>query len=462
MSSSSRALLPASRLTDLVNALLHSHLVAIHENMSLNVGDERSQSFRLLQLPREIRDLIYEHALVRDTIPIDCAAVEGPGYRKHTGFPCSSSPQLHETYPLVRPVVHRRTWFLPVHDLKVDIQGGTWMEPKRVQMTYQLAPSCTRPKDTCHQDKAALQLLLVCRRVCDEARPLFYKDNVFSFISNFPISTALAFLQDRPAAVLPLLSSIEIALTEDNNMRGTAKAHFPPTTRSSDCLVLQHAFDYFTDLCKLLSSPAIQLRRLYLTIESLSSYGDSQPQALLECLAWEIEKSSDERPWIATWIQPLLEIKSLESVKIYWISDRPRVRRMSDTLSAMQRSMLKHTDSNLNNKNYTSWSHELEFGILKAYDDVITTTVLFNPQTENLEWGDCSCEDRLCGLEHIYARESGNERAYYKCGVATWKEHKTCFTGFKSAYTSYCQLDSKGSLQVTDRRSPTCAVHLNQ
>ena len=433
-----------------------------YENMGFDVGDKRFQPSRLLQLPREIRDLIYEHALVRDTIPIDCAAVEGPGYRKHSGFSCPSSPQLHDTYPLVRPMAYRKTWFLPVHDLKVDIQGGTWMEPKRVQMTYQLAPSCTRTKDTCHQSKVVLQLLLVCRRVHAEARPLFYKNNIFSFIGKFPISTAVAFLQDRPAEVLPLLSSIEIALTEDNNMRGTTEAHFPSTTRSSDCLVLQHAFHYFTDLCQLLSSPTIQLRRLYLTIESLSSYGDIQPQSLVECLAWEIEKSSTERPWIATWIQPLLRIEGLESVKIYWVSDRPRVRRMSDTLSAMQRSMLKHTDSNLGDKNYTLQGHELEFGILKAYDDVTTTTVVFNPQTENLEWGDCSCEDRLRGLEHICEKEPGKGRAYYKCGVATWKEYRTCFSGFKSAYTSYCELDIKGSQPIAGQRSPTCAVHLNQ
>ncbi|KAF1929081.1 uncharacterized protein M421DRAFT_49618, partial [Didymella exigua CBS 183.55] len=295
---------------------------------------------RLLQLPRELRELIYEHAIIRDTIPIDCAVVKGPGYRKHTGYPYASSPQLHEAYPLSHDVAYRRIWSLPIYDLNVDIQGGTWMEPKRAQMTYQLGATCRRPDYAHCHDKAAIQLLQVCRMVHDEARPLFYKKNIFSFTGRFSVSTALAFIQDLSTTALPLLSSIEIVLTEGNNMRGTAEAHYPPTTRSSDCLVLQHAFHYFTDLCALLASSTVQLRHLYLTIESQSGYGDSQPQALSECIAWEVEKSSSPRPWVASWIQPLLKIQGLESIKVYWISDRPRLRRMSDTLSTMQQSML--------------------------------------------------------------------------------------------------------------------------
>ena len=416
-------------------------------------------SSRLLQLPREIRDIIYEHALVRDTIPIDCAVIEGPGYRKLMGFPCPYSPQLHEAYPLSRDVTYRRTWSLPIYDLKVDIQGGTWMEPKRAQMTYQLAPPCARPNDAYRHDEIAIQLLQVCRTINDEARPLFYKRNVFSFTDKFPISTALAFLQDRPETALSLLSSIELILTEDNNMRGTAEAHFPPTTRSSDCLVLQHAFHHFANLCTLLSSSAVHLRRLYLSIESLSSYGDSQPGSLSECLAWEIEKNNSERPWVAPWIQPLLQIESLEAVKVYWISDRPRIRRMSDTLSTMQRSMLERTDVKEVDEGHNFRGHELEFGILKSHCDHILTTLVLNPQAEYLERGDCTCEDLPTGLEHIAKEDSGATRAFYKCGVATWKEHLNSFTGFKGAYTAYCELNSSCCSRTARRRSSPCAVH---
>jgi hypothetical protein len=251
--------------------------------MSTILQDELAQPSRLLQLPREIRDMIYEHALVRDTIPIDCALVKGPKYRRHTGFLCPSSPELHGAYPLNIPLAHRRTWSLPIYDLKVDIHGGTWMEPKEALMTYQLTRPCASPKKSYRHDHIALQLLQVCRTVYFEASPVFYKNNVFSFTEKFPISTALAFLQDRPTALLSQISSLELALTEDNNMRGSAEAHFPPTRRSSDCLVLQNAFRYFENLCALLSSSVVHLRRLYLTIESMSSCGDNQPESLSEC-----------------------------------------------------------------------------------------------------------------------------------------------------------------------------------
>lgn len=428
--------------------------------------EQRLGSSRFIQLPRELRELIYEHAIVRDTIPIDCAVVKSPGYRKHTGFPCPSSPQLHEAYPLNRDVAYRRTWPLPIYDLNVDIQGGTWMEPKRAQMTYQLGTTCARPDHAHRNDKIAIQLLQVCRTVYDEARPLFYKKNTFSFTGRFPVSTALAFLQDLPTTALPLLSSIEIVLTEDNNMRGTAEAHYPPTTRSSDCLVLQHAFHYFTDLCNLLSSSAIQLRYLYLTIESLSSYGDGQPESLSECLAWEVEKSSSTRPWIASWIHPLLKIESLESVKVYWISDRPRVRRMSDTLSAMQQSMLKRADlkridSGAGGEMRSVQGHELEFGILKSHCDHVVTTLIVDPQTEELRSGKCSCEDQRSSLELVTTALPGRMNSFYRCGIATWKEHQSSFTGFKSAYTAYCELASTCTSRAARWKSSTCSVHLN-
>jgi hypothetical protein len=420
----------------------------------------------LLQLPRELRELIYEHAIVRKTIPINCAVIKGPGYRKHTGYPCSTSPQLHEAYPLNREAVHRRTWSLPIYDLNVDIQGGTWMEPKQAQMTYQLGDTRPKPGHAKRNDKIAIQLLQVCRTLYDEARPLFYKKNIFSFTGRFPVSTAHAFIQDLSTTALPLLSSIEIVLTEDNNMRGSAEAHYPPTTRSSDCLVLQHAFNYFTDLCALLALSTVQLRDLYLTIESRSGYSDSQPQSLSECLAWEVRKSISPRPSIASWVHPLLKIESLESVKVYWISDSPRLRRMSDTLSTMQQSMLKQAelkrvDSGTGGEMHSVHGHEFEFSILKSHCDRVVTTIIADPQTGELIPGDCSCEDQRASLEHISTGLPGPISSFYRCGIATWKEHQTSFTGFKGAYTAYCELTSTQTLSPSRRKSSSCSLHPN-
>lgn len=327
-------------------------------------------------------------------------------------------------------------------------------------MTYQLAASASKPG--CAEkgeDKIAVQLLRVCRTVNREATPLLYKKNVFSFTGQFPVSTALAFLQDRSMEALSQIQALELLLLEDNNMRGSAEAHFPAVTRSSDCLVLQHAFTFFADLCALLSSSVINLRRLYLTIESLSAYGDEQPLFISECLAWETDKSGGERPWVAVWIEPLLRIESLESIGVYWIADRPRVRRMSDTLAALQRSMLKREDSG---NSECERGQEVDFKILKSTYDLLTTTLIFDPQKEELQMGYCSCVDLLEGLEHIDNQERSSDearKAFYKCGVATWKEHQLGFTGFKSAYTAYCQLGSMSSLRRAREGSLTCAVH---
>lgn len=466
MSSPSRASMAVTTFASTVafetHKWYHRRTVTMASSNDTNVLSKCSS--RLLQLPRELRELIYEHAVVRNTIPIECAVVKGPGYRKHTGFPCAASPQLHKAYPLQRDVVHRRTWSLPVYDLNVDIQGGTWMEPKRAQMTYQLGSTCSRPDNTHADDEVAIQLLQVCRAMYDEARPLFYKKNTFSFTGRFPISTALAFIQDLPPMALSFVSSIEIALTEDNNMRGTAEAHYPPTTRSSDCLVLQHAFHCFTDLCTLLASPMAQLKHLYLTIESHSGYGDSQPQSFPECLAWEIEKSSSSRPWTASWIHPLLQIESLEAVKVYWISDRPRLLRMSDTLSTLQQSMinrtdLKRVDSGAGVEMHSTRGHEIEFSILKSHCERIVTTLVVDPRTGDLVSGECSCGHQLTGLEHIPTGFPGPISSFYKCGIASWKEHQASFTGFKGAYTAYCELASSRFPRSGRRASSTCSVH---
>lgn len=455
------------RTTDILQATTRAYESKSTMASSCDINERVPCPSRLLRLPRELRELIYEHALVRCTIPIECAVVRGPGYRKHSGYPCAFSPQLHEAFPLTRKAVHRRTWSLPIYDLDVDIQGGTWMEPKRAQMTYQLGTTCARPNHARQIDGITLQLFQVCRTIHDEARPLFYKKNTFSFTAKFPVSTALAFIQDLSPTALPLLSSIEMVLTEDNNMRGTAEAHYPPTTRSSDCLVLQHAFHYFTGLCDLLASSAVQLRELHLTIESQSSYGDSQPQSLSECLTWEIEKSGSPRPWVASWIHPLLKIRGLESVKIYWISDRPRLHRMSDTLSTMQQSMLKRADLKRVDSGasggevHSAHGHELVFSILKSHCDRIVTTLIFGPHTRDLVFGDCSCEDQQTGLEHVPTGFPGPISSFYKCGRATWKEHQASFTGFKGAYTAYCELVSTSVSHSGRWKSSTCSVHID-
>ena len=123
-------------------------------------------------------------------------------------------------------------------------------------------------------------------------------------------------------------------------MRGTTQAHYPITRRSTDSLVLQYAYHHFTDLCTLMSTPRMQLRNLYLTIDTLASRNGTAPSSVQECLSWEKQRTNQVRPWTSSWLDPLLKVGGLESMTVYWIFDRPRIQRMCDTLSMMRQCML--------------------------------------------------------------------------------------------------------------------------
>ncbi|KAH7401359.1 hypothetical protein BKA66DRAFT_507914 [Pyrenochaeta sp. MPI-SDFR-AT-0127] len=294
------------------------------------------QRSRLLQLPQEIRDLIFEHLLVRDVISIECAVVSIPT-RYTPSRVHSQCEEIYKMYPLRRTRTHRRIWSIPAFDIDLAFSGRDSMNsPETVHMTYQLAESKTS-SPTC---EVQIGLLQVCKQIYSEAMDIFYSKNIFSFTADYRIPTAFAFFCDRPAASLLLIRSLQLALTEDNNMRGTTEAHFPITRRSTDSLVLQYAYRHFTNLCNLLSTPRMQLRTLHLIVDTLDSRNDIAPGSVQQCLIWEEQKINALRPWIAAWIDPLLKVGELDSIMIHWIFDRPRLRRMSDTVIALRQHML--------------------------------------------------------------------------------------------------------------------------
>jgi hypothetical protein len=122
---------------------------------------------------------------------------------------------------------------------------------------------------------------------------------MFSFTADFSIPTAFAFLCDTPAEPFLLISSMELALTEYNNTNGTTETHYPITRRSTDSLVLQYAYNHFTELCTLLSTCRMRLQTLHLTIESLAARhhgGSRSPRTNKDCLLWEVLEITGSRP----------------------------------------------------------------------------------------------------------------------------------------------------------------------
>jgi hypothetical protein len=338
---------------------------------------------QLLQLPREIRDLIYEHALVREVVPIECAVVPIPGATGSCNLGCYED--VIESLPLRRLRIRRRIWSIPTFDIDVSFsEGDAGESQKAVHMTYQLAI----PHEKSPGHSIEIRLLQTCKQIYYEARKCFYGRNTFSFTADFRIPTAFAFLCDRPAESLLLISSMELALTEYNNTSATTEAHYPISRRSTDSLVLQYAYNHFTDLCILLSTSRMRLRNLHLTIESLAERRGIPPRTVTDCLSWEALKTTESRPWVASWIDPLLRLKGLDSLEMVWIFDRPRLRRMADTVSLMRQHMLRETPSGPGNRTDLSDGHKFDFRMLLPRRNEKTPRGYI--AAERFIWGSCS------------------------------------------------------------------------
>jgi hypothetical protein len=289
----------------------------------------------LLQLPREIRDLIYEHMLVRDAIAIDGAITKPTSSSVPDNF-----EELRSCYPLRAPRVHRRLWPMPAFDMNLEAPNSYKNRSFTVYMTYQF----DKQKPSTFETGPNLNMLQTNKQIYTEASKTFYGSNVFSFTGDFRIPTAFAFLCDRPATSLRLIQYLELALMEDSNMRGTPQAHYPTMRRSTDSLVLQYAYHYFTELCTLLSTPRIRLRKLYLIVETMSVPSRPTPSSLYECLAWEkYALAASETRVPPLWLDPLLKIGNLQSMELCWIARHPRLSRMACTVGEMRRHMLAST-----------------------------------------------------------------------------------------------------------------------
>jgi hypothetical protein len=314
----------------------------------------------LLNLPREVRDLIHEYVLVRGVISIECAmtktsSAQSSDYSKEISGAC---------YSLRAPRIQRRLWSLPGFDLDQNDLDNDQYLPSTVYMTYQYARAS---KDGIASRSSVgsmislasadsglstyrvgngldLKWLQVCRQVYEEASRIFYGQNIFSFTGDFRIPTAFAFLCDRPAASLRRIAALELALMEDTNMSGTSQAHYPIIRRATDSLVLQYAYHYFTELCTLLSTSRMRLRKLYLSVETMSTPRVG-PDDLMYSFRTEMEdiRGQDPRP---LWLDPLLNIEDLELVELYWAFRQPRLLRMSQTTALIRKHTLVETPRN--------------------------------------------------------------------------------------------------------------------
>jgi hypothetical protein len=367
--------------------------------------------FRLLQLPREIRDLIYEHVLIRDAIPIECAIT-----KPSSGLTSQVFEELSEHYSLRAPRQHRRIWPMPAYDLDSDFDATP------IYLTYQLAKQMSQTPST----EVNLDLLRVCKQINAEAYKIFYSGNIFSFTGDYRIPTAFAFLCDRPPASLRLIRSLELSLMEDNNTERTPGAHYPVIPRSVASLVLQYAYNYFTDLCTLLSTSRVNLRKLYLVVETMNR---QEANFSRESLQRETNSSTGQWAVLPAWFHPLLKIQRLEMVELCWISRRPRLQQMACTVRAMQHHMLSSTGTDELNgdvQNPGPW----KFRMLHKSEDE-------GASVDSLVWEDVVLD--IDGLNDVHHDEDDNDTTE---GYFWTRPHiRQTLVSYMDVYACRCRLE---------------------
>ncbi|KAL1386601.1 hypothetical protein HDK64DRAFT_190954, partial [Phyllosticta capitalensis] len=136
-----------------------------------------------LQLPRELRDRIYEYALIVGVVPIEpvrCNNREDP-QRRH----CMQMPLRYSSRP-----VHQRT---------IRRDPGT-----QAMLTYELAR---------FSQQAPITVFQTCRQIYQESSEIFYSKNQFFFDcrdDGLSIPMAVSFFRDRPARVTSWIKSIKV------------------------------------------------------------------------------------------------------------------------------------------------------------------------------------------------------------------------------------------------------------
>jgi len=274
-------------------------------------SSEFSRPPGFLRLPRELRDIIYEYALVRDVIEIESAVTKAPKSRLAVGSEIGFCDALYSRFPLTYPLCNRSNWQISL-DLLAIPESHFQLDSSKVHMTYQYS---RRHRIRCDQ-KPALELFLVCNQVYNEAKEVFYAKNVFYFNSGFQIPAVAAFLRDRPLSSLALIRSISLQLWE--------------VVFDVDKRVLQHAYSAFEEVCQMMASPQMKVRRLFLSIKTTLPTPRHESRSL----------EPDE---LAFWTRPLLWVKDLEYISVLWRpNDAPAINNIiGETVVQMREHMIK-------------------------------------------------------------------------------------------------------------------------
>ena len=166
----------------------------------MGVDTKTQKIFPLLQLPRELRDRIYEYALV------DCQdlAISIGSTRKRYNVWENEEPPFQKRYSdFISDPVHRTSFACPVERRNFTYVNGTGL-------------ACFEMKGFAWDEirrEPELSLFHTNRQVYQEASEIFYSKNLFSFeVGVDSLACCLAFLKDRPTRALQQIRSIGLKL----------------------------------------------------------------------------------------------------------------------------------------------------------------------------------------------------------------------------------------------------------
>ncbi|KAL1640416.1 hypothetical protein SLS58_006914 [Diplodia intermedia] len=141
------------------------------------------EPFRLLDLPRELRDMIYERMFIRNTVFITQGECWEPGQKKRINHP-RWSWQLHSR----------------------QIRRTTFLNPPADYWSYD------DPHLTDVEPSGNVNVFLSNRQIYQEASAVYYKNN-FCFMDEFSVPACYTFLMDRTPHALKHLKHITLHIT---------------------------------------------------------------------------------------------------------------------------------------------------------------------------------------------------------------------------------------------------------